>query len=326
MKTIAVGKYLDFQCLAGACPQTCCAGFRIRIDEKDYKRFEELEPEWLQKDILNSVQKREDGYYFCTDKQGNCAMLDEDGLCRIQRHTSEEVLCNTCRKYPRLVNTVEDCLYLSMAASCPVISEYLVKESVIWVEVEGQKTEKVLCFDDMLLVHQAWLVYQRNKKVAMELQQKNNNADVLYSCFEKMAAHVLDIIIKYHDMTLQPEMFQILEENCSSLLKNFLVTTQKLWGHVAENYVKYRIPSRRIEFPEENDSQCIRQAMGELFLLRTLLFCSYANRQEVTEVLLSQLLRKVYRFSAHGKKIADAFDRLLEEFFKQDILWYYILL
>ena len=28
--------YKDFSCIAGACPDTCCAGWQIMIDEKRY--------------------------------------------------------------------------------------------------------------------------------------------------------------------------------------------------------------------------------------------------------------------------------------------------
>lgn len=34
--------YKEFSCIAGACPDTCCAGWQIMIDEKSlqkYRRF-----------------------------------------------------------------------------------------------------------------------------------------------------------------------------------------------------------------------------------------------------------------------------------------------
>ena len=116
MKVVALTKYASFRCLAGACPSTCCSGWNILVDEEDYKRFKELEPEWLRQDILSNIRQRGGRYFFNNQKSGRCAMLDKDGLCRIQRNASEEVLCNTCRKYPRLINLIEGIFYLSMAA------------------------------------------------------------------------------------------------------------------------------------------------------------------------------------------------------------------
>ena len=326
MKTIALDKYTSFQCLAGACTSTCCAGWSILIDEKDYRRFENMEPEWLREDVLTNVQKRGSQYYFRNDAKGRCAMLDEDGLCRIQRNTSEEMLCNTCRKYPRLVNSIGEKLYLSMAASCPVISEYLVTEETGWLLFDDSGKGKGISLRDVKLVSDAWSVYREYQKAAKVLQRENENKAILYACFERMTAGILDIVLKYQDKTLSIDAFQVMEEDISVELEGFLQTTQSFWETVVENYMQYRILSRKMEFPEEADNACVRRALGDLFLLRTLAFCRYGREGAFSEKELPQLLQKVYRFSAHGKKVAEAFQKFVDAFFSQDILWNYVLL
>ena len=39
MNHIAVDIYRDFECIAGACPNTCCAGWRIDIDAETSRKM-----------------------------------------------------------------------------------------------------------------------------------------------------------------------------------------------------------------------------------------------------------------------------------------------
>lgn len=59
----------------------------------------------------------------------------------IQRNSNEKTLCNTCRKYPRLSFSDKDTMLLSMAASCPVIIEYLSNDKIknMWYEMGTDK-------------------------------------------------------------------------------------------------------------------------------------------------------------------------------------------
>ena len=77
------------------------------MDEEAMERFYALPESDLKEDILQHIQKKQDGYYFMNRPDGSCMMLDPDGLCRIQRNSREEMLCITCRKFPRLAGRVQ---------------------------------------------------------------------------------------------------------------------------------------------------------------------------------------------------------------------------
>ena len=66
------------------------------------ERFQALPDHKLRDDILQHVRKKGQDYYFANRSDGSCAMLDPDGLCRIQRNTEEQMLC-VCR-YKRIGN------------------------------------------------------------------------------------------------------------------------------------------------------------------------------------------------------------------------------
>lgn len=326
MNTVILEKYNSFQCLAGECPSTCCAGWRIAVDKKDVMRFEGLEPEWLRRDILSNLLQEGERYFFKNRMDGRCAMLDEDGLCRIQRNTSEETLCNTCRKYPRLIRGDEEVLYLSMAASCPVLSKYLLQEEVYWMISDDLGERKRVQTQELQFVKAAWALYQQNFAAAAELPQGAGHYGVLYTCFEKMAEGILDILLSYQERSFSAKYLEALETDCSDYLENFIKGCAAVWKKLVPNYMCYRISGRRIEFPEEADDVCIRQAQGELFLLRTFAFCRYVKQGGLSEEDFADLLQRVYRFCVHGKKSAEAFAGLLDDFFTQDILWSYVLL
>lgn len=326
MGTVILEKYLTFRCLAGACTSTCCAGWGILIDKQDYRRFEGLKPEWLRKDILENIRKKDTEYYFKNDTEGRCAMLDDDGLCRIQRNTSEKMLCNTCRKYPRLMQSIEGQLYISMAASCPVISEYLTCDSVVWLYIDENGRRRRFLPEEAELTKGVWKLYQTNERAAKEIQKNNKNHAVVCACFEKMAEGVLDIILQHRLKIFEIELFDAMEEKYEKESADFFDLTAENWQMLVKNYLRYRILSRRTEYPEETDEMCLRQVLGELFLLRMLSWCSYRKTGVSDAAVYAELLQKVYRFSAHGKKVSEAFQDFLASFFTQDILWNYVIL
>ena len=48
MNYLTVDLYKDFKCIASACPNTCCAGWRIIIDEATCKKMAEHEEQnWM---------------------------------------------------------------------------------------------------------------------------------------------------------------------------------------------------------------------------------------------------------------------------------------
>ena len=313
MKAVILEKYKSFCCLAGECPSTCCAGWRIAVSKKDVRRFEELNPEWLRKDILSNLFQKDGQHYFKNRENGSCAMLDTDGLCRIQRNTSEEALCNTCRKYPRLIREEDTGLYLSMAASCPVIARYLLQKEVFWLlSNESGEVQRVKA-EELGFVKDVWDLYQKQLAAAEEL-------------FEKMADGILNSMLVYQENGLSAKLLEALEKDCFAYLEDFIKEYGAVWEKFVRNYLSYRIPSRRIEFPSEAVEDCLLWTQGELFLVRTLAFCRYVQNAKLSKEDFADFLQRVYRFCAHGKKSVDAFGNILSDFFKQNLLWSYVLL
>lgn len=111
--------YHRFRCLGGNCPLTCCRDWEIVLDDASIADYQTA-PDGLRQTIAQSLVTDEEGdVCFRLRPDGLCALLDEDGLCPIQRHWGEEHLCAHCGAYPRF-NEEYGCLTENVqAVSCP---------------------------------------------------------------------------------------------------------------------------------------------------------------------------------------------------------------
>lgn len=92
--------YAAFRCLAGACPQTCCAAWEIVVDPDAQDAYLHLQhPLAAKLRRVLRVDSEGDTYFAQTD--GRCPFLCADGLCELQRTLGEQSLCRTCRDFPR---------------------------------------------------------------------------------------------------------------------------------------------------------------------------------------------------------------------------------
>lgn len=100
--------YKDFHCLASACQDTCCAGWKIEFSKKDYLaikravRSDELK-EKLAAGMPRLREREHDGMYaeFTMNKAGYCHLRREDGLCALQLECGPDTLPRVCRVFPR---------------------------------------------------------------------------------------------------------------------------------------------------------------------------------------------------------------------------------
>lgn len=127
MKYTVPDYYKEFQCIAGACPATCCAGWQIVIDEKSLNKYRKCKTTFGNR-LKNSVDW-ENGTFLQYDKR--CAFLDEHNLCDMYTEAGPEMLCRTCRRYPRHIEEFQDERELSLSISCPVVARMILGRTSI---------------------------------------------------------------------------------------------------------------------------------------------------------------------------------------------------
>ncbi|MGN1147922.1 MAG: flagellin lysine-N-methylase [Lachnospiraceae bacterium] len=115
--------YDKFQCIADKCPDTCCAGWQIVIDDESLERYAESRDAFGVR-LQNSVDWQE-GCFL--QYHGRCAMLNEQNLCDLVIEKGEEWLCDTCDRYPRHIEEFDGVREMSLSLSCPVAAEMMLQ-------------------------------------------------------------------------------------------------------------------------------------------------------------------------------------------------------
>ena len=91
--------YKAFSCIADACPDTCCAGWQIMIDDRSLKKYRRF-----QGTFRNRLHNDIDWEEHAVRQYGHrCAFLNEENLCDMYIEAGSGMLCDTCRRYPRLI-------------------------------------------------------------------------------------------------------------------------------------------------------------------------------------------------------------------------------
>lgn len=123
--------YEEFSCIAGDCPDTCCAGWQIVIDEFSLEKYKQ------QKGVFGNRLRNEIDWKQGAFQQykGDCCFLNEEHLCDIYTELGKEHLCRTCKNYPRYTEEFEGLREQFLCISCPVVADMLL----------GRKKKTVLC-------------------------------------------------------------------------------------------------------------------------------------------------------------------------------------
>lgn len=295
--------YPEFACMAGRCPATCCSGWKIVVDPDAYERFQNLEDENLRRDIIEHIIEENAQYHFRHQKNGACAMLDADGLCRIQRNADERMLCNTCRKFPRLMAETEGLLWVSFAASCPVVADYILDGRVSWLSlVEEGKMEPASEAELM-----AAAGFSEGISTDVEIDAEPVAVSERFEYYADIAMDALNVLIQYAELPYLEKSFDLYEQEeiDEICFQRFFEQYRYQWKHFVDQYFLYRYPSRYLEYPQEDLQERMAQVKGELLLMRIMLCSFYCMTGKLERQDWSAVLHWVYRFCAHGELAAE---------------------
>lgn len=126
---IRVPDYFDrFSCIADRCPDTCCQGWAIVVDDDSYQRYRTLPGEIGAR--LRDALHLQDGEYTITCRQdGRCSMLDDDGLCSLQKACGPQALCRVCDQFPRFSTDIGQHRELGLSLSCPEAARLILTQA-----------------------------------------------------------------------------------------------------------------------------------------------------------------------------------------------------
>ena len=116
--------YDAFRCIAGACPQTCCAAWEIVVDPDAQDAYLRLRHPLAQK-LRRVMRVDADGDTYFAQSDGRCPFLCADGLCELQRTLGAQSLCRTCRDFPRWEVLLCDRMEQGLSPACPEAARQL---------------------------------------------------------------------------------------------------------------------------------------------------------------------------------------------------------
>ena len=121
-------EYLNrFSCIAGRCPDTCCAGWEVDVDDDMYYYYKIVDGEIGEK-IRSHMVEEGDEKYFPLTPEGRCPFLDRENLCEIYRALGEESLCRVCTEYPRYYMQAGDYEQIDLSLSCMELGRIFFRE------------------------------------------------------------------------------------------------------------------------------------------------------------------------------------------------------
>lgn len=166
--------YDKFSCTAEQCPDTCCAGWQIVIDENSLEKYSDVSGDFGIR-LLNSINWREEIF---EQYEKRCSFLNAENLCDIYKELGADALCDTCRLYPRHIEEFENLREFSLSLSCPVAAKMILQcqEPVRFLEEEDEKEEceedfedfDFLLFDCLLEVREKLFSIVQNRTIPIE--------------------------------------------------------------------------------------------------------------------------------------------------------------
>ncbi len=118
----------DFECIASKCPDTCCAGWEIVVDEKFRKIYKESNTEAARK-AVDAMYTDSDGDVCLRLKNGRCPLLDENNLCTLYTQMGKDALCDVCRVFPRFEKDHGEVIFRGISLSCPEAARLILEDS-----------------------------------------------------------------------------------------------------------------------------------------------------------------------------------------------------
>jgi hypothetical protein len=110
--------YKSFSCIGGICPDSCCSGWEVDVDDNSAELYKNV-PFAVGKKLKEKLYRDKEGYKFHLTPDKRCPFLNDDNLCELILSMGEGALCVTCTEYPRYFFDVGKYSLVDLTLSCP---------------------------------------------------------------------------------------------------------------------------------------------------------------------------------------------------------------
>lgn len=140
-----------FRCIAADCPDSCCQGWDVVIDEETEAYYRSVQGAFGEK-LKNAVFTDGDGdRIFRLAEHQKCPFWGEDRLCEIYKELGREALCRTCALFPRITMDYTVFCEHTLALACPEAARLIVGSVDAYASFEDIAVEACDDYDTELM-------------------------------------------------------------------------------------------------------------------------------------------------------------------------------
>lgn len=119
--------YKKFRCIANKCPDSCCKGWDVVVDDETNAFYNTVKGEFGDK-IKSLTVTDCDGDRIFVPQNGKCPFWNKNMLCDIFINLGEEHLCKTCMNFPRITQDYTCFSEHLLSFACPEAARIMLEE------------------------------------------------------------------------------------------------------------------------------------------------------------------------------------------------------
>lgn len=196
--------YDKFECIADQCPDTCCAGWQIMIDDTSLEHYAKTDAPFGLR-LRNSIDWEEGSFL---QYNGRCSLLNEYNLCDLYLELGPDSLCDTCRMYPRHTEEYDGLRELSITLSCPAAAKIILgcQEKVRFEEFYTEEEDDFEEFDFLMFSQLEdarevlfRILQNRNEDLRIRMAASYHLAKDFQTCMEEDRTFDIDEMLTEYD-------------------------------------------------------------------------------------------------------------------------------
>jgi len=301
--------YKDFECLAGECPNTCCANWNIPIDRQTRDHYMELEGE-----IGELARRVLKGKSF-KNQNDRCPFLQENGLCSmiLAAGGSQEDLSYVCHTYPRKISTFGNDQYISLSVSCPRAAQQLIAcRKMSFVTAKTNEPPQMNSIDPALYKK---LTALRDDCIRIVQDESYSLSKRVETMLREVEIHINDISIekrftklvraflrmRYNDKDLKC-YFRLLKnhDRLQSALEQAKIAAEK-HENLMENLLVYMLDRYVLEAVDDGDyTSRIKLCLHWCMMFFLILCDHYAQKTSLDDAKIETLIVDFSRHTEHN--------------------------
>ena len=139
MKQLNLEFFDTFECIGSDCPDNCCRGWSIEIDDDTAEIYRNAKGEFGER-LRESITENDGKCYIRLNDDGKCPLLNKEGLCEVYRELGTDKMSETCKIHPRISWYHGDILFFGLTLSCPEVARMVLshRDSINFSFTEAQ--------------------------------------------------------------------------------------------------------------------------------------------------------------------------------------------